>query len=72
MFVPHSAGTIVPNKDMQGSGVNITQNISFSTGVVPTVRAEVMNLLPQIRNETVQAVAESRSRGGSFAKTFGA
>ena len=72
MFVPHSAGTIVPNKDMQGSGVNITQNISFSTGVVPTVRAEVLNLLPQIRNETVQAVAESRSRGGSFARTFGA
>jgi len=72
MFVPHSSGTIVANKDMQGSGVNITQNISFSTGVVPTVRAEVMNLLPQIRNETVQAVAESRSRGGSFAKTFGA
>jgi hypothetical protein len=72
MFVPHSAGTIVPNKDMQGSGVNITQNISFSTGIVPTVRAEVLNLLPQIKNETVQAVAESRSRGGSFARTFGA
>lgn len=72
MFVPHSSGTIVPNKDMQGSGVNITQNISFSTGVVPTVRAEVLNLLPQIKNETVQAVAESRSRGGSFARTFGA
>ena len=72
MFVPHSSGTIVPNKDITGSGVNIVQNISFSTGVVPTVRAEVMNLLPQIKDQTVQAVAESRSRGGSFARTFGA
>lgn len=71
MFVPHSSGTIVPNKDI-GSGVNIVQNLSFSTGVVPTVRAEIMNLLPQIRAETVSAVAESRSRGGSFARTFGA
>ena len=72
MFVPHSSGTIVPNKDIGGSGVSIVQNLSFSTGVVPTVRAEIMNLLPQIRAETVSAVAESRSRGGSFARTFGA
>ena len=68
-FIPRTAGTIIPNG---GGGVNVTQNISFSTGVVPTVRAEVMNLLPVIKQQTVSAVAEQRSRGGAFAKTFGA
>ena len=71
MFVPRSAGNIIPNSQM-GGGVVVNQNISFSTGVVPTVRAEVMNLMPQIKKETVSAVAEARSRGGSFARTFGA
>ena len=71
MFVPRTAGNIVPNNEL-GGGVNVTQNISFSTGVVPTVRAEVMNLLPAIKEETINAVAETRSRGGAFARTFGA
>ena len=68
-FVPRSAGTIIPNG---GGGVTVNQNISFSTGIIPTVRAEVMNLLPVIKQQTVSAVAEQRARGGAFAKTFGA
>jgi len=71
MFVPRTAGNIVPNSQMGGSVV-INQSLNFSTGVVPTVRAEVMNLMPQIKKETVGAVAEARTRGGSFARTFGA
>lgn len=71
VFVPQTAGHIIPNHEL-GGGVNVTQNISFSTGVVPTVRAEVMNMLPLIKQQTITAVAETRSRGGAFAKTFGA
>jgi len=71
MFVPRTAGNIVPNNEL-GGGINVVQNISFSTGVVPTVRAEVMNLLPAIKQETINAVAETRARGGAFARTFGA
>ena len=71
LFVPKTAGNIVPNNEL-GGGVNVVQNISFSTGVVPTVRAEVLNLLPTIKQETINAVAEQRSRGGAFARTFGA
>ena len=71
LFVPKTAGNIVPNNEL-GGGVNVVQNISFSTGVVPTVRAEVLNLLPTIKQETINAVAEQRSRGGEFARTFGA
>lgn len=72
MFVPKTAGNIVPNNQLGGSGVVVNQSISFSTGVVPTVRAEVLNLLPTIKQETINAVAEQRSRGGAFARTFGA
>tara|TARA_R100001463_G_scaffold47185_4_gene95985 strand:- start:1975 stop:3918 length:1944 start_codon:yes stop_codon:yes gene_type:complete len=72
LFMPKSAGTIIPNDKMGGGAVTINQNLNFSTGIVPTVRAEVQNLMPQIKKETVGAVAEARSRGGAFARTFGA
>ena len=71
LFVPKQAGDIIPNSQL-GGGITINQNLNFSTGVSQTVRAEVMNLMPAIKQETVNAVAESRSRGGSFARTFGA
>ncbi len=71
MFVPRTAGNVVANHDL-GNNVTVNQNISFSTGIVPTVRAEVMNLLPAIKEETINAVAETRARGGAFARTFGA
>ena len=44
--------------------------MNFATGVVPTVRAEVMNMLPVIKQETMSAVADQRVRGGSFARTL--
>lgn len=71
MFVPRTAGNVVANQDL-GNNVTVNQSINFSTGVVPTVRAEVLNLLPAIKEETINAVAETRARGGAFARTFGA
>lgn len=71
MFVPKSAGTIVPNNQM-GGGITIEQNLNFATGVSQTVRAEVLNLLPAIKENTLSAVREARLRGGTFAKDFGA
>ncbi len=72
MFMPTGGGHIIPNNQMGGQGVTINQHLNFSTGVVPTVRAEVMNLMPQIKEETVTAVAEARTRGGAFSRAFGA
>ena len=69
MFTPRSAGEITPNG--QG-GITINQNVNFSTGIIPTVRAEVLGMLPMIKNQTLTAVQEARTRGGTFAKTFGA
>ena len=74
MFVPSSAGRIVNNhnmKNMGGGGSTIVnQSINFSTGIVPTVRAEVMKLMPQIAEVTKGAVAEGAMRGGSYRRAL--
>jgi uncharacterized membrane-anchored protein YhcB (DUF1043 family) len=72
MFIPNSSGAIVPNdKLQQGQGApTIVQNINISTGVSQTVRTEIMSMLPRITEATKAAVADSRRRGGTFAKAF--
>lgn len=67
LFIPSASGSIVPNNSMGGgNGVTVVQNISVTTGVQQTVRAEIMNLMPQISNAAKSAVAEAKLRGGSF------
>ena len=71
IFVPHSSGNIMNNMNsknaMGGGGTTvINQSINFATGVVPTVRAEVMKMMPQISDVTKGAVAEAAIRGGSY------
>ena len=70
LFVPGTTGTIVPNDQMGGGGVVVNQSISFSTGIVPTVKAEVIKMLPQIAEVTKAAVAESAMRGGSYRRAL--
>lgn len=75
IFVPNSSGRIMNNADSMsamggGSGVTINQSINFSTGVVPTVRAEVMRMMPQISDSTKAAVIEASQRGGRFRKAL--
>ena len=65
IFMPNNSGTIIPNG--QGGSVVVQQTINVTTGVQQTVRAEVMNMLPQIANAAKSAVAEAKLRGGSFA-----
>lgn len=74
IFVPNTGGTIKNNMDsnnMGGKTVVVNQNVNFTTGVVPTVRAEVINMLPIIKRETMNAVADAKQRGGSFAQALG-
>ena len=54
-----------------GGDIIINQNLNFATGIQSTVKAEIMNMLPQIKQSTVSAVAEERAKGGQFAKVFG-
>ena len=75
IFVPNTGGTIKNNMDSNNIGggrtVVINQNVNFTTGVVPTVRAEVINMLPIIKRETMNAVADAKQRGGAFAQALG-
>ncbi len=74
IFIPHSGGTIMNNmnsKNAMGGGTTvINQSINFATGVVPTVRAEVMKMMPQIADVTKGAVAEAAVRGGNFRRAL--
>jgi len=71
IFVPNTGGTIMNNMNSKnamggGSTTVINQSINFATGVVPTVRAEVMKMMPQIADVTKGAVAEASMRGGNY------
>ena len=71
IFTPQNSGRIIPNNQIGGGGT-VNQTLQISTGVAQTVRAEVMNLMPVIKQETLAAVVDARRKGGSFARTFGA
>lgn len=71
IFVPNTGGIIMNNMNTKnalgGGGTTvINQSINFATGVVPTVRAEVMKMMPQIADVTKGAVAEASMRGGNY------
>ena len=74
LFVPHSNGNIMNNmnsKNAMGGGATvINQSINFATGIVPTVRAEVMQMMPQIAEVTKGAVAEAAMRGGNYRRAL--
>ena len=65
MFVPNQSGNIIPNG---AKGTVVNQSINFATGIQNTVRAEVMNLMPMIKNATLSAVVDQKRRGGAFAQ----
>ena len=73
MFIPNTGGRIVPNGALGGSqrgGGNtiVNQSLNFATGIQNTVRAEIMNMMPQIKQSTLQAVVDQKRRGGAFAQ----
>ena len=72
LFVPNRNGAIVPNDKLGGGNpVVVNQTINLSTGVSQTVRAEVLNMLPQISEAAKGAVLDAKRRGGQFSSVFG-
>lgn len=76
LFVPSSAGSIKNNMDTKnllgGSTTIVNQTLNIETGVSQTVRAEIVNLLPTIKQNTISAIVDQRRRGGPVASAFGA
>ena len=74
LFVPNAGGNIIPNNKMGGGGgggVTVNQTINVTTGIQSTVRAEIVQLMPQIAQAAKGAVADARLRGGNFSKAMG-
>jgi hypothetical protein len=69
LFMPGQSGRIIPNG--QTGGTVVHQTINISVGVAQTVRAEIAALMPAIKRQTVDAVADARMRGGTFASAMG-
>ena len=76
LFVPSSTGSIKNNMDtnnlLGGSTTVVNQTLNIETGVSQTVRAEIVNLLPTIKQNTISAIVDQRRRGGPVASAFGA
>jgi len=53
-----------------GGGITVVQHLNFAVGISQTVRAEVMNLMPQIQAAAQSAVMDARLRGGSARLAF--
>lgn len=70
LMVPGRSGTIIPNNALGGS-VTVNQTLNIMPSVNDSVRAEIFNALPLIREQSVQAVIEARSRGGIMTKAMG-
>ena len=70
MMIPGRSGTIIPNNALGGS-VTVNQTLNIMPSVNDSVRAEIFNALPLIREQSVQAVIEARSRGGIMTKAMG-
>ena len=73
LFVPNAGGNIIPNNKMGGGGgggVIVNQTINVTTGIQSTVRAEIVQLMPQIAQAAKGAVADARLRGGNFSKAM--
>jgi hypothetical protein len=68
----HPNETVVDHTTGQSSGgVVVNQTINVTTGVQQTVRAEIVQLMPQIAQAAKGAVADARLRGGNFSKAMG-
>ena len=76
LFVPDTAGTVLPNDVINGLAPNgpsqsnqMNQTLNLQPGVS---RAELLELLPEIQDATLGALRDMLTRGGNPAAAFGA
>ncbi len=73
LLLPRQSASVVPLATLPSSppAITVQQTINISTGVQQTVRAEIQSMLPQIKAETVSAVADASRRGGRIGGFIG-
>ena len=74
IIIPNTASTVMNSNNTRsalgGGSVVVNQSINVSTGVSQTVRAELMNFLPVIQNQTINAVAQAKAKGGRLSEVL--
>lgn len=74
IIIPNTASTVMNSNNTRsalgGGSVVVNQSINVSTGVAQTVRAELINFLPIIQNQTITAVAQAKAKGGRIAEVL--
>lgn len=70
MAMLHPQETVVDHTKGQSGGVVVNQVINVSAGVAQTVRAEMMNMLPQFKQQATAGVLDAKRRGGSYGGAF--
>lgn len=70
LFVPDSAGTIIPNGGM-GGGVSFTQVINVSPGVPELIRSEINRAAPGIASAAQNGVFMAMEKGGRASQIVG-
>jgi len=74
IIIPNTASTVMNSNNTRsalgGGSVVVNQNINVSTGVSQTVRAELVNFLPVLQSQTLNAVAQAKSKGGRLAEVL--
>jgi hypothetical protein len=75
LFIPNTSGTVKNNADSQrmvgGGSITINQTLNVEAGVSQTVRAEMLELMPTFKQESIAAVLDAKQRGGGFSEAFG-
>lgn len=71
LFVPNTAGTIVPNHALGGSQVTVQQTIVVNAGVSEEVSRQVAAAAPVIKNSAIAGVFDAIQRGGAASKLVG-
>ena len=74
IIIPNTASTVMNSNNTRsalgGGSVVVNQSINVSTGVSQTVRAELLNFLPVIQNQTLNAVAQAKAKGGRMSEVL--
>jgi hypothetical protein len=71
IFVPNTAGTVVPNNKLGGQTVLVQQSINLSPGLAETVNAAIMNSAPAIAAMAHKSVISALQRGGDESRIAG-
>ena len=72
IFVPQTAGTIIPNNKFGGTTVVVHQTIALNPGATEQTVAQLRTLIPAIKAETAASVFAAMQQGGGASKLIGA